>query len=84
VEFIEVVSDRQLKMRVWERGAGITLACGTGACAAVTAAHLTGRVGRQVRVNLDGGDLDISWNESSGHIFKTGPAQTVFKGTFDI
>ena len=84
VEFIEVVSDRQLKMRVWERGAGITLACGTGACAAVTAAHLTGRAGRQVRVHLDGGDLDISWNESSGHIFKTGPAQTVFKGTLDI
>ncbi|HRF91143.1 MAG TPA: diaminopimelate epimerase [Desulfobacter postgatei] len=84
VEFIEVLSDRQLKMRVWERGAGITLACGTGACAAVTAAHLTGRAGRQVRVHLDGGDLDISWNESSGHIFKTGPAQTVFKGTLDI
>ena len=84
VEFIEVVSDSQLKMRVWERGAGITLACGTGACAAVTAAHLTGRAGRNVRVNLDGGDLDISWDEASGHIFKTGAAQTVFKGYLDI
>jgi len=84
VEFIEVISDNQIKMRVWERGAGVTLACGTGACAAVTAAHLTERVGRQVRVHLDGGDLDISWDDSSGHIFKTGPAQAVFKGTVEI
>ena len=84
VEFIEVISDSQIKMRVWERGAGVTLACGTGACAAVTAAHLTGRAGRQVCVHLDGGDLDISWNEADGHIFKTGPAQTVFKGVVDI
>lgn len=84
VEFIEVLSHTALKMRVWERGAGVTLACGTGACAAVTMAHLTERVGRQVRVHLDGGDLDISWDESCGHIFKTGPAQTVFKGTVEI
>jgi diaminopimelate epimerase len=84
VEFIEVVSDSQIKMRVWERGAGVTLACGTGACAAVTAAHLTERVGRQVRVHLDGGNLDISWDESCGHIFKTGPAQAVFKGNLEI
>jgi len=84
VEFIEVISDSRIKMRVWERGAGVTLACGTGACAAVTAAHLTERVGRQVRVHLDGGDLDISWDDSSGHIFKTGPAQAVFKGTVEI
>jgi diaminopimelate epimerase len=84
VEFIEVISDSQIKMRVWERGAGVTLACGTGACAAVTAANLTGRVGRQVRVHLDGGNLDIAWDEAGGHIFKTGPAQTVFKGSVDI
>lgn len=84
VEFIEVLSAGQLKMRVWERGAGVTLACGTGACAAVAAAHLTGRAGRQVRVNLDGGDLDISWAGVGEHIFKTGPAQTVFKGTIEI
>ena len=84
VEFIEVLSETALKMRVWERGAGVTLACGTGACAAVTAAHLTARVGRQVRVHLDGGDLDLFWDKSCGHIFKTGPAQTVFKGTVEI
>lgn len=84
VEFIEIISGSRINMRVWERAAGVTLACGTGACAAVTAAQLTGRVGRQVRVHLDGGDLDISWDESSGHIFKTGPAQTVFKGTIAI
>ncbi|WP_321493986.1 diaminopimelate epimerase [uncultured Desulfobacter sp.] len=84
VEFIEILNDSQMKMRVWERGAGVTLACGTGACAAVTAAHLTGRTGRKVLVHLDGGDLQISWDESSGHIFKTGPAQAVFKGNIDI
>jgi diaminopimelate epimerase len=84
VAFIEVLSHTALKMRVWERGAGVTLACGTGACAAVTAAHLAGRVGRQVRVHLDGGNLDISWDESCGHIFKTGPAQAVFKGNLEI
>ena len=84
VEFVEILSDKEIKMRVWERGAGVTLACGTGACAAATAAHLTGRAGRRVCVHLDGGDLDISWDESCGHIFKTGPAQTVFTGQLEI
>ncbi len=84
VEFIEVVSDRELKMRVWERGVGITLACGTGACAALTAAHLTGRTGRSAVVHLDGGDLDIFWDETSGHLFKTGSAEKSFEGRVNI
>ncbi len=80
VEFIEVVNPGELKMKVWERGAGITLACGTGACAAVVAAFLTGRSDRQAVVHLDGGDLEIVWDKDTNHIFKTGPANYVFNG----
>lgn len=81
VEFIQVMSESELKMKVWERGAGITLACGTGACASLVAAHLTGRTGRRAVVHLDGGDLEIHWDDASNHIFKTGPACLAFKGT---
>lgn len=84
VEFIEVVSDTELKMKVWERGAGITLACGTGACASLVAAHLTGRTKNQALIHLDGGDLQIRWDKESNHIFKTGPAALAFKGTIRI
>ena len=84
VEFIEVVSDTELKMKVWERGAGITLACGTGACACLVAAKLTNRTGNRAVVHLAGGDLEIHWDEKSGHIFKTGPATQVFDGSFFI
>lgn len=80
VEFIEVTDPSHLKMRVWERGSGETLACGTGACAAVAAAVLTGRTKREVTVTLPGGDLLIRWDESDGHIYMTGPAVTVFEG----
>ncbi|WP_457553650.1 diaminopimelate epimerase [Desulfobacula sp.] len=80
VEFVEVVNTGELKMKVWERGAGITLACGTGACAALVAASLTGRSAKSAIVHLDGGDLDIFWDKASNHIFKTGPANFVFKG----
>ncbi|WP_300455459.1 diaminopimelate epimerase [Desulfobacula sp.] len=80
VEFIEVVNDRELKMKVWERGAGPTLACGTGACAALVAAHLTGRARDTAVVHLDGGDLDIHWDKETRHVFKTGPATLVFEG----
>jgi diaminopimelate epimerase len=81
VEFVETVSDTELKMKVWERGAGITLACGTGACACLVAANLTGRARNQAHVHLDGGDLEIFWDKASGHIFKTGPATLVFTGS---
>lgn len=84
VEFIERVSDTELKMKVWERGAGITLACGTGACASLVAANLTQRTGHRALVHLDGGDLEIFWDKESGHIFKTGPAVLVFEGRISI
>ena len=84
VEFIQVLSDSEIRMRVWERGAGVTLACGTGACAAVVASVLNEKTGRTVTVHLDGGDLSITWDKESGHIFKTGPARTVFQGMIQI
>ncbi|MCP4671741.1 MAG: diaminopimelate epimerase, partial [Desulfobacula sp.] len=80
VEFVEVVNSKELKMKVWERGAGITLACGTGACASLVAANLAGKAGQQAIVHLDGGDLEIFWDKTTNHIFKTGTATEVFKG----
>jgi diaminopimelate epimerase len=82
VEFVQVLGPGEVRMRVWERGAGVTLACGTGACAAVVASHWTGRTGRDVKVVLDGGTLRIRWDEASGRVFMTGPATTVFEGEF--
>ena len=79
-EFIQVVSDREILFRVWERGAGETLACGTGACAAVVACVLNNRTGRQVLVHLPGGDLDILWSDADNHVYMTGPAAEVFTG----
>ncbi len=79
-EFIQVVSDHEIIFRVWERGAGATLACGTGACAAVVACVLNGKTGRNVLVHLPGGDLDIEWSESDNHVYMTGPATEVFRG----
>ena len=79
-EFIQVVSDHEIIFRVWERGAGATLACGTGACAAVVACVLNGKTGREVLVHLPGGDLDIEWSEADNHVYMTGPAAEVFEG----
>lgn len=79
VEFVEVRDSGSIKVRVWERGTGPTLACGTGACAAAVAAALNGYTGRQVRVALPGGELFISWGEDN-HVYMTGPAVTVFFG----
>jgi diaminopimelate epimerase len=79
-EFIQVVSRDYLKMRVWERGAGITLACGTGACASLVAGVLTGNCDRLATVELPGGPLQIEWSESEGRIYMTGPAEKVFRG----
>lgn len=79
VEFIQVLGPEELKMRVWERGAGETLACGTGACASLVAAARTGRTGRSATVHLRGGDLQIEWAENN-HVYMTGPAVTVFEG----
>lgn len=79
-EFIEVVDRQTLNMRVWERGAGETLACGTGACASVVAAILNNYCDRKVKVHLLGGDLDIEWNEKDSHVYMSGEATTVFDG----
>lgn len=79
-EFIQVIRRDYVKMRVWERGAGVTLACGTGACAAVVAGVLTGKCDRATAVELPGGVLEIEWSEVSGRIYMTGPAQRVFTG----
>ena len=81
VEFVEVVSPTFLKMRVWERGAGITLACGTGACATLVAGVLTGSAERTATVELPGGPLQISWSEKDNHVYMTGPAMEVYAGT---
>lgn len=79
-EFIQVVSRDYVKMRVWERGAGITLACGTGACAALVAGVLTERCDRRATVELPGGTLEIEWSEIDQRIYMTGPAERVFTG----
>jgi diaminopimelate epimerase len=71
-------------MRVWERGSGITLACGTGACATAVAAHLTGRASRQSNIQMDGGTLHIEWNATDNHILMTGPAAISFEGEIEL
>jgi diaminopimelate epimerase len=77
-----VLSPGRIRLRVWERGAGITQACGTGACAALVAAHRRGLSGRHARIALDGGDLEILWRDD-GHVIMTGPATLAFEGTID-
>ncbi|MCL5291185.1 MAG: diaminopimelate epimerase [Actinobacteria bacterium] len=83
VEFAKVVSPNEIEIRVWERGAGETLACGTGACATAVAAHLNGYTGRHTRINLPGGRLDIEWKDD-GRIFMKGPAREVFTGEMRV
>ncbi len=80
VEFVQVISPRELIMRVWERGAGVTMACGTGACATLVAAVLNGQSDRAAIVHLLGGDLRIEWNSDNNHVYMTGPATEVFTG----
>lgn len=79
IEFVEVVDKNNIKMRVWERGSGETLACGTGACSSVVASSLNGYTERKVNVQLLGGNLEIEWKPNN-HVHMTGPAVTVFKG----
>ena len=82
IEFAQVVTPTQIRMRVWERGCGVTMACGTGSCATLVAAQRTGRVGVEADVVLDGGVLHIK-HEEDGPVLMTGPAQEVFRGTID-
>lgn len=83
-EFIQVVNRSEIRMRVWERGSGETLACGTGACAAVVACCLNGKTEREVLVHLKGGDLSVRWDEISDDVFLKGPAEFTFDGTVTI
>ncbi len=80
VEFAQVLAPDAVRMRVWERGAGITLACGTGSCATLVAGVLTGRLSRKAAVRLDGGDLEIEWPADDASVFMTGPTTEVFRG----
>ena len=82
-EFVEIVSPEYVKMRVWERGTGETLACGTGCCATAVACVLNGKTGRKVTVEVLGGALTIQWDEKTNHIFMTGPAEFVFDGELE-
>lgn len=83
VEFVEALPDGSLRMRVWERGSGITQACGTGACASAVAAALNRKAGRKSLVRMDGGNLHIEWNETDGHVYMTGTATKVFDGEIE-
>lgn len=85
IEFVSALTPHGvLRMRVWERGSGITLACGTGACATAVAAHLTGRTTRRSDIKMDGGTLHIEWNEADNHILMTGPAAISFEGEITL
>lgn len=79
VEFVKVLNEREAQMRVWERGAAVTLACGTGACATLTAGILNKKFNKEITLHLDGGDLLLRFNDN-GHVFMRGPAKTVFEG----
>ncbi len=82
IEFVEKIDPEHIRMRVWERGSGETLACGTGASAAAVAAVLNGYCGRTVDVLLKGGTLRIEWREEDGHVYMTGPAAFSFDGVW--
>lgn len=84
VEFAQVIDRDHIRMRVWERGVGVTLACGTGACATAVAAARRGLASRKVEVELDGGKLNLEWRESDSHVLMTGPGKTVFLGQLDL
>jgi diaminopimelate epimerase len=84
VEFVEALSPSEVRMRVWERGSGITMACGTGACATAVAGVATQTTGREIKVHMDGGSLTVRWDEASGKIFMTGDAVRVFEGTIAL
>ena len=80
IEFAEITNTNSIRVRVWERGSGITMACGTGTCATAVAACLTGRTGRHSSIAMDGGTLEIDWRQTDSHVLMTGPAAFVFEG----
>ncbi|WP_028777071.1 diaminopimelate epimerase [Shimazuella kribbensis] len=82
IEFVNIHSPQEITMRVWERGVGETMACGSGACAVLVASHLNGKAERKAMIHLLGGDLLIDWNEEDNHVYMTGPAAFVFTGEY--
>ncbi|MGM9697617.1 MAG: diaminopimelate epimerase [Prevotella sp.] len=84
IEFAQVLADGKIRTRVWERGSGITMACGTGACATAVAAAKTGRAGRESDIVMDGGTLHIKWSEADNHVYMTGPAAFSFEGEIEL
>ena len=84
VEFAQILGEGKIRMRVWERGSGITQACGTGACATAVAAFLTGRAGRESIIIMDGGSLNIRWDIATRHVLMTGEATKVFDGKIEL
>ena len=83
IEFAQILSDGAIRTRVWERGSGITMACGTGACATAVAAALTGRASHRSEIRMDGGTLQIEWRSADNHVYMTGPAEIVFDGEIE-
>lgn len=84
VEFVKIISPVEIEMRVWERGSGETLACGTGACASVVAGVITGKTSRKVLVHLKGGDLHVDWESTNNHVYLSGHGVSVFEGIYLI
>ncbi len=83
IGFVQVLSPERIRLRVWERGAGLTLACGSGACAALVNAARRGLTGREATIVADGGELTIAWREDN-HVLMTGPVATAFTGEIDL
>lgn len=84
IEFAEIKAGGDIRTRVWERGSGVTMACGTGACATAVAAAVTGRANRKSNIVMDGGTLNIEWSETDNHIYMTGPAAFAFEGDIEV
>ena len=84
IEFAQLIGEGLIRVRVWERGSGITMACGTGACATAVAAAVTGLSGRSSRIVMDGGTLGVAWSEEDGHVYLSGPAEFVFEGETEL
>ncbi|MCD8290635.1 MAG: diaminopimelate epimerase, partial [Prevotella sp.] len=84
IEFAQLMENGDIRMRVWERGSGITLACGTGACATAVAAAKTSRAGRESNIVMDGGKLNIRWSDTDDHVYMTGGATFVYDGEIEL
>lgn len=84
VEFVQKLNDNKVRMRVWERGSGITMACGTGACGTAVAGAMIGKINREAEIIMDGGSLNIKWDEDSDRVYMTGTATTVFEGEIEL